>query len=556
MRRKKKGLSLVIALLMAFTVAGCNFNTEQTNTQTPAPNNGNQTAEPTAGKKVLRIYDSDEIPTLDTAQVHEDVSFAVVNNTMEGLYRRDANSQPYLAMAEKHDMSPDGLVHTFKIRENAKWNNGEPVTAHDFEFAWKKVFQAAGHYSFMFETAAVLNSTAILKGEKKPEDLGVKALDDRTLEVKLEYPNPLLNQLLSFPTFFPQKKEFVESKKEKYGLEFDTVLYNGPFMLTEWKHDQGWKYEKNPNYWDKDKVKLDQIDAYVVKDVSTALTLYESGQIDRVELTSSFVDQYRDKEGFLTIKDPSIRFLRFNHTHPALGNVNIRRAINLAWDKQGLTDVILNDGATPLYGMVPGGFFFSPEGKDFRQLNGDINKGTVEQAQEFWKKGLQETGLSEVKVALNLADTDTQKKVGEYLKNQLEKNLPGFTLELKSVPTNQRLELEKAVNYDISLSSWGPDYSDPMTYIDMWVTGGSANRMKYSNAKYDEMVKQAKMETDMSKRFQMMLELEKMLLDQDVAVAPVYQEGLAVLQRPTVKDYVVLPTAPRYNYMWVDIAGQ
>ncbi|QQE75809.1 peptide ABC transporter substrate-binding protein [Brevibacillus composti] len=551
----KKSVSLVLAFLLAFTVSGCNFNSEQSNTNTQTPGTAEQPSQQPAAKKVLRIYETDEVPTLDTAHAHDSASFAVLNNSMEGLYRRDPNSQPYLAMAEKHDVSPDSLVHTFTIRSNAKWSNGDPVTAHDFEYAWKRVYEEAGHYSFMFETAAILHAPQIQKGEKKPEELGVKALDERTLEVKLEYPNPLLNQLLSFPTFFPQKKEFVESQKDKFGLEYNTTLYNGPFMLTDWKHEQGWTFEKNPHYWETDKIKVDQIDVYVVKDVATALTLYESGQLDRVSLNSSFVDQYRDKEGFTTIKDPSIRFLRFNHTHPALANANIRRAINMAWDKEGLTNVILNDGATPLYGVVPGGFFFSPEGKDYRELNGEINKGTVEQAQELWKKGLQEVGVSEVKVALNLADTDQQKKVGEFLKNQLEKNLPGFTMELKSVPTSQRLELEKAITYDISISSWGPDYSDPMTYLDMWVTGGSANRMKYSNPKYDEMVKQAKTETDLSKRFQIMLELEKMLLVEDVAIAPLYQEGLAILQRPTVKDYVVLPTAPKYNYQWVDIVS-
>lgn len=553
---KKRNGFLALTLMAALTVTGCNFNSGESNSQAPAPSNngGTTTEQPKSDKKVLQVYNTDEIPSLDSAHVHETVSFTVLNNTMDGLYRRDKNGQPYLAIAGKHDVSADNLVHTFTIRDNAKWSDGSPVTAHDFEFSWKKVFREAGHYSFMFESLAVKNAVAIEKGEKQPDELGVKAIDDKTLEVTLEYPNPLFNQLLSFPTFYPQKKEFVESKGDKYGLEFDNALYNGPFMLTDWKHDQGWTYVKNPNYWDAANIKLDQIDGYVVKDVSTALTLFESGQLDRVELNSSYVDQFKADPRFHIIETPTIYFLRFNHEHPVLKNKNVRKAIAMAWDKQGLTDVILNDGSSPLNGLVPKNFSKDASGKDFREYNGDMQKGSVDEAKALWEQGLKEAGVTEVKLGVNAADTDRSKKIGEYLKNQLEKNLPGLTLELKNVPSNQRLEIEKAIQYDLSLGTWGPDYADPMTYIDMWVTGGSANRMKYSNPKYDELVQQAKVNTDLEKRFQQMVELEKILIEEDVAIAPMYQEGLAILQKEFVKDYVYLPTAPSNNYLWVDIA--
>ena len=551
--KKRKGL-LAIILLAAMTIGGCNFNSGESSTQPQTPSGDSSTTEQTASdKKIMKVYNTDEIPSLDTAHVHETVSFTVLNNTMEGLYRRDKTSQPYLAMAEKHDVSEDGLVHTFTLRENGKWSDGSPVTAHDFEFAWKKVFREAGHYTFMFDTAAIKNAAAIEKGEKQPDELGVKALDDRTLEVTLEYPNPLLKQLLSFPTFYPQKQEFVEAQGDKYGLEYNTTLYNGPFMLTDWKHDQGWTYTKNPNYWDAATVKLDQVDAYVVKDVSTALTLFESGDLDRVELNSSFVDQYRDDPQFQIVETPTIYFIRFNHEHPVLSNKNIRKAIAMGWDKQGLADVILNDGSIPLNGLVPKKFAYDASGKDFREFNGDMLQGTLDEAKALWEQGLKETGVTEVTLGVNAADTDRAKKIGEYLKNQLETNLPGLTLELKNVPSNQRLEIEKAVEYDLSLGTWGPDYADPMTYIDMWVTGGSANRMKYSNPKYDELVQQAKTDTDMERRLQTMAELERILIEEDAAIAPMYQEGLAILMRESVKDYVYLPTAPTNNYLWADI---
>ena len=555
--KKGKGL-LSFTLATALALGGCNFSSDSgSGNQAQSSDSGSSNVQQTGndGKKVFRTFYTDEIPTLDSAQSHETAGFTVLNNTMEGLYRRDKNSQPYLAAAEKHEVSEDGLVHTFTLRENGKWSDGSPVTAHDFEFAWKKVFRDAGHYMFMFETAAVKNATAIINGEKQPDELGVKALDDRTLQVTLEYPNPLLNALLSFPTFFPQKQEFVEKVGDKYGLEYDTTLYNGPFMLTDWKHDQGWTFSKNPHYWDAANIKLDAVEQYVVKDVSTMLTLFESGQLDFVELNSSYVDQYRNDPRFKVIETPTIYFLRFNHEHPVLKNKNIRKAISLAWDKQGLTDVILNDGSTPLNGLIPKKFAYDASGKDFRDYNGDMQQGTLEEAKKLWEQGLKEVGVTSVTLGVNISDTDRFKKIGEYLKDQLEKNLPGMTLELKNVPSGQRLEIEKAVQYDLSFGTWSPDYADPMTFIDMWVTGGSANRMKYSNPKYDELVQQAKTDLDMERRFQTMVQLEKMLVEEDVAIAPVYQEGLAVLLRENVKDFVYLPTAPSYNFLWIDIAN-
>ena len=544
MRRKIKKSALTLGMATALLLSGCNFSNS-----TEKEDEGN---EDNKVSQTLNVTEPADIPTLDSTKAHDGIAFTVLNNINEGLYRQDENNLPIEALATEHKESEDKVVHTFTLRDS-KWSNGEPVTAQDFEFAWKRVMKDNSPYAFMFVTAGIKNAEAILNAEKDADELGIKAIDEKTLEVTLEAANPLFQTLLTFPTFLPQNQKFVEEKGDQYALEADGILFNGPFKLVEWTHEQGWKYEKNEDYWDAKEVKLDNINVYVVKDPSTGTNLYETEKVDRVELSSALVDQYKDDANFQTMQESGLVFLRFNHNHPVLENKEIRKAINMAIDKKGLTDVILKDGSTPLNGVVPAGFYNSPENKDYRELNGDFNTGTVEEAQEAWAKGLKETGQKDVTVSINIADSDDQKKVAEYIQAQLEDNLPGFKLEIKAVPFAQRLEIEKAIEYDLSLSSWGPDYSDPMTYLDMWLKDGSANRMDYHNPTLDELVTQARIESDLTKRYQMLLDLEKILLEEDAAIAPLYQEGESILIREKIKGVLVHPTGAEFSYKWASI---
>ncbi|MGH2319135.1 peptide ABC transporter substrate-binding protein [Planococcus sp. SE5232] len=545
MGRTRKTQIFMIMIAFVLFLSGCNFNSSESS------NEENAAAEGEAGQ-VLNISTTADIPTLDSTKAHDGIAFTVLNNVNEGLYRQDENHEPIEALVTEHTENEDQSVHTFTLRDS-NWSNGDPVTAQDFEYAWKRVMKDASPYNFMFVTAGIKNAEAIMNEEMDAEELGVKAIDEKTLEVTLEAANPLFQSLMTFPTFLPQNQKFVEEQGDQYALEAENILFNGPFTLVDWTHEQGWKYEKNEDYWDADTVQLDAVNAYVVKDPAAGVNLYETNKVDRIVLSSEAVDQNKDDENFDTILEPEIIFLRFNHNHPVLGNKNIRQAVNMAIDKESLTDVILKNGSTALNGVVPEGFFKSPSGEDFRDLNGDFNTGTVEEAQALWEKGLEETGATEVTVSINIADSEDHKKVAEYIQAQLEDNLPGFKLDIKAVPFAQRLEIEKAVEYDLSLSSWGPDYSDPMTYLDMWLEGGSANRMDYSNAKLEELVSAARTETDLEARYQMLLDIEKILLEEDAAIVPLYQEGAAVLMRSKIKNLLVHPTGASFSYKWVTI---
>ncbi|WP_163969517.1 peptide ABC transporter substrate-binding protein [Oceanobacillus halotolerans] len=554
---------LLFLLLSSFLllITACNFGDETSSEQdgddgaTETENDSSEeegTSDESSGEKVINLVEESDIPTLDSSHAHDGIGFTVLNNVKEGLYRGDENHTPQLAMAEDHQVSEDGTVHTFTIRD-AQWSNGDPVTAHDFEFAWKRTFEEVGHYNVMFETASVLNATDIINGDKSPDELGVEATDDKTLVVTLENANALFKQLLTFPTFLPQNQSYVEEMGEDYGTEAENVLYNGPFVLDSWSHDQEWTYKKNPDYWDASAVNLDQINVNVVKETSTAVNLWETEEVDRIELSSSYVDQYTDAEEFEVIELPDIVFMRFNHNLEQFQNANVRKAIDMAIDKEGLTNTILNDGSLPLNGLVPLNFSNSPDNhEDFREINGQFNEGTVEDAQALWEEGLSEIGSDGFNVALTVSDDENHQKAAEYIKNQLETNLDGLTVEINTVPFSARLEQEKAVDYEMVISTWGPDYSDPMTFIDMWVTDGPANRMDFSNEEYDELVQQARVETDAAARYELLLQAEQILMD-EMHIAPLYQGAYSMLTRTFVKDVVHHPAAPEWDYKWADV---
>lgn len=557
----KRKLFLVLIVSMFALLAACNFSgSEDANSDAGSDNvsndgdsggtNNNENGE--TSEQVLNIVEQDEIASLDLLLAHDTVSGTVIANTREGLYSIDKNGEPVLAGAAEHKVSEDGLEHTFVLHDNV-WSNGDPVTAHDYEYSWKRTFEEIGYYTYSFANAKILNAQEIMDGEKSADELGIEAIDDSTLVITLAGPSPLLKYSLAFTAFFPVNQAFVESEGEEYGTEYDKSLYNGPFILTDWKHDQGWQYKKNPDYRDADSITLEEINVHVVKEESTAVNLFEAGDLDQIAITSAFIDKYQDSPDFNAVVTAGLKFLRFNHNHEALSNENIRRALDMAWEKPALTEVILKNGSIPTYYLVPD-IAKAPSGESFRSLNGDFT-GTLEEAQEYWKKGLNEIGKDTVEVGLLTADDTDYKATAEYLKNQWETNLEGLTVNIVLQPFQARLELEKAIDYDISISSYVPSSADPLNYLDMWVTGKSFNRMDYSNPEYDELVNNAWNEIDEEKRYEMMLEAERILFD-DAAIGPMYQDAVAIIKQPYVHDVIKQPTLPSYDYRWAYIKGK
>ncbi|WP_242294578.1 peptide ABC transporter substrate-binding protein [Bacillus cereus group sp. BfR-BA-01381] len=559
-KKKMKKLTAVVAPVLAMSMAltACSTSGGDKKTSTNSSSGGDsKSGEKLAAKQVFNKTENQEIPTMDTSKSTDTLGSQILGNTMEGLYRLDKENKPIPAAAESSTKSEDGKKYTFKLRKDAKWSNGDAVTAKDFVFAWQRLLDPKTAAEYAFIAFPIKNAEAVNKGEKPVTELGVKAVDDLTLEVELEQAVPYFLNLVAFPSYYPLNEKFVKEKGDKYGLESDTTVYNGPFVLTDWKHEQGWKLKKNDQYWDKKTVKLDEINYSVVKEPATIVNLYDSGQIDFGLLTGEFVDKYRNnKEEYGVYNEPSTFFIRLNQKRGGqdtpLKSKKLREAIALSIDKKNLTNVILNDGSKPADYLVPKGLAAGPDGKDFQETFKNGVKPDAKKATAAWEEAKKELGKDQVTIEFLNYDTGNAKKVGEYVKDQIEKNLKGVTVNIKLQPFKQKLKLESDQDYDISYGGWSPDYADPMTYLDMFESKHSHNQMSFSDQKYDEIIKKAggELMSDAKKRWEELGKAEKLLLEEDVALVPLYQSARSYVMKPHVKGVVKHNISPEYSYKW------
>lgn len=543
--KKKVPMLLASTLTVSMILGGCGYSKEDSQAKAKG--------DTSSAKQVINLVETAELPTMDTTLTTDGTSSNVMNNTMEGLYRLGKDNKLVPGVAESYEKTEDGKKYTFKLRKDAKWSNGDPVTAKDFVYSWQRAVDpdtAAKSAYIMFD---VKNAEKINMKQLPPDQLGVKAVDDYTLEVELDNPVPYFVDLTVYPLFYPLNEKYVKEQGAKHGLEANTTLYNGPFVLSEWKHEQSFQLKKNPSYWDNKEVKLDEINYNIVKDTATAVNLYETKAVDRVYLSAEFVDKYKGGKDFKTTSDPTVYFLRLNEKNPALANKNIRKAISMGFEREAMVNTMLNNGSKGAYGIVPADFTKGPDGKDFRKENGNLVKADAKEAKKYWEAGKKEIGKDKIELELLNSDTELAKKTSEYLKGELEKNLPGLTVNIKTQPFAQVLKLESSGDYDMSFSGWGPDFPDPMTFLDLFVTNGAQNKMGYSNPKYDEIITKAKKDgSDLQARWNNLLSAEKMLFD-DAAIAPIYQRGRAYLQRETVQDIYINKYGPELSFKWASV---
>ncbi|SDQ35385.1 peptide ABC transporter substrate-binding protein [Carnobacterium viridans] len=514
-----------------------------------------------ADTQELRLTAASEIPSMDTALATDLTSFTVMNNVFEGLYVLGPDAEPVLGVAaEEPTISEDGKTYTFKLREDAFWSNGEPVTADDFVYAWQKVAapETASGYAYMFD-GLIQNATEIINDEMDPTELGIKALSDTELEITLMQPTSYFDQLLTLPFFFPQNRAFAQEQGDEYGSTNETLVYNGPFVLEGWNQASsvGWTFEKNEDYWDADSVVLDTVTVDVIKEVTTELNLFENGETDIAFLSGNFVSQYSEDPNFHSSLNATTFYIEMNHLNneetTELSNANIRLAIASAIDKDGYVDNVLQDGSASIDGFVPAGLASNPTTKsDFREDAGNLLPYDLEKATEAWNAGLSELGTESIELELITSDTEDSKRLAEYLQDQLQKNLPGLTVTLRSMPFSMKLETVREGNYDMAVNSWIADFADPINYVERFDT--DINRMNYSNPDVDALVDIAKaIFDDDEARWETLVEIEKVSLGEDAALAPLYQSADSYLLNPKVKDYYKRVFGPdSYKWTWIE----
>src|SRR5690625_4975844 len=557
MKLRQWVLFVVIGLMLAVVVACSSDDANETSGETGTEGNGDTSGEDEG--KALNFINPENIPTMDSSLATDESSFVYLAATTEGLYRLDADTQTTPGIAEDHEESDDGLTWTFNLREDAEWQNGDPVTAHDFVYAWQRAVDpdTGSEYGPYMMNDVIKNAEAISKGDKPVEELGATAEDDYTLVVELENPTPYFETLTTFGTFFPLNEDFIEEKGEDYAMNADNLLANGPYKMNNWEStSDSWELVKNEDYWDADSVEMDKLTFEVVKDPQTAVDLYQSGVVDRIDLTSDLVDECSTDEDYVATPDTFVHYIKMNQTNnEALANENIRKALSRAFDKEAMVNEVLNNGSFVANGIIPADFTPMPDSEeDFREVSGDHVLYDVDEAQEYWEKGLEELGTDSVEIELLTDDDETTKTMVEYLANQFSSNLPGLTIDLKKVPKEQRLDLDDSADFEMQVTRWGPDFLDPFTFMNLFTTDSGNNHMDYSNPEYDKLVKDtaSDLATDNPARYENFLEAEKVLFE-DGAIAPLYQASRAQLISPRIEDVHVNPFGATYEYKWADV---
>jgi oligopeptide transport system substrate-binding protein len=558
MKKSKFSLLLVSTLAASMFLGACSGGSSTNNN---AGKNTKSTAGQLADKQVINVLETAEIPTLDSVMNQDVLGSEILSQVTSGLYRLDQTGTK--AIPDDADGMPtfnsDKSVLTIKLKKNVKWSNGDPVTAHDYVYAWQRGIdpKTASPYVPYMMTDKIKNATEISEGKAPVSSLGVKAIEDYTLEIDLVRPLPYIDSLLTFSAFYPQNQKYVESQGADYAKDAAHLLYSGPFKLTKWdgtSADQ-WTLAKNADFWNAKNVTLQQVNFNVVKDPQAAVNAYEAKQADITGrlASSAIISQYQGTKDLVQYLEPSMWWLKMNENNPVLKNLNIRKAIALAVDKKAYVNNVLSNGSIPANFIVPKQFAYN-NGKDFRSDAGNYVQTNKSQAKKLWQQGLKELGQTSVTFTMVGQDTETAKKEDAFIKDQLEKALPGLTVNIQSVPFKIRIDREDKQDYDLLHAGWGPDYADPMTFLDLFLTGGEQNHMSYSDPKYDKLIKDAQttLAAKPDERWKALQQAEKILLQDDAALAPLYQRSVNLLVNPKVKGLQHNPYSD-FSYEYIKV---
>ncbi|MCH4039879.1 MAG: peptide ABC transporter substrate-binding protein [Eubacteriales bacterium] len=506
-----------------------------------------------ASDEDLNVMMETPVESLDPQQATDGTSFEVIADYTDGLMQMDENGEPVKALAESYDVSDDGLTYTFKIRDDANWSNGDPVTAQDFVFAWQRAVDpsVASEYAYMLsDIGQVKNAADIIAGTKDKSELGVTAVDDKTMKVELNVPVPYFLSLMYFPTFYPVNEKFFESCKDTFGTSPETTLSDGAFILDDYEPAAtSFHLKKNPDYYDAGRIKLAGIQYQVIQDSQQALMSYQNGELDTTMVNGDQVDSVKDDPEFKAVGAGYLWYLSPNISAvPELANQNIRLAMTMAIDRDSIVNDVLKDGSEATYTAVPLDFATGPDGKYFSEDQTkfkDVCSYDADKAAEYWKKGLEELGESSMTINMLVDADDAPQKVAQVLQEQLQNALPGLTINITVEPKKQRVQDMQDGNFQLGLTRWGPDYDDPMTYLGMWVTNNSNNYGLWSDKDYDAIIDKCTtgdLVSDTQGRWDAMYDAEKIVMDQAV-IFPLYTQCNAMMVKSNVKGIEYHPVA-------------
>ena len=516
-----KKILLLISLILAMFIVSCGKNNKSNGKSVTF----NMEAEPTS---------------LDPQLLTDMGGFIITGMTYDGLVRLNEKNEIIPAGAESWSKSDDGKVWTFKIRKGMKWSNGDPVTAKDYYRGMKRGLEpkTASEYAFIMyyiENAEQYNGGSLKDFEK----VGIKVKDDYTLEITLSKPAPYFIKTMIMPIYFPVNEKALAENGESYATEADKSIYNGPFIMKEWTHDNKVVMEKNPNYWNAQNIKIDTLTAMMIPDFNSATNFFENKELDLTKISIEKMKSFEGKPSLKEFPDGRVYYLGFNQSNPILKNKKIRQALSLAISKNELVNNVLNGAGIVGSGIIAQGT--SGEKGDFRTEAGNI-LASFENAnvKQLFEEGLKELGMTanQVKLKLTVDEKGTGKKEGEFYQSQWKEKL-GIDVDVEILTYKERIARAKAGQFEIVRYAWGPDYADPMTYLEIFHSNAKEiNFAKYSNPRFDELIDLAKVNQDNKTRMNAMKEAEKILSDDFIYSALYYQVGL-YLVNPKLKGVVI-----------------
>ncbi len=540
--RKILAMVMALALLCAtFTACGDTSGTSSSaGTSSTASDSGDSSAaeegETATGGSggTLNMRNTMEPTSLNTLLATYAYDFTPINAMIECLYRDDENDVPQPAGAETVDISDDKLVYTFHLREDATWSNGDPVVATDYEFAWQQALnpKVASDYAYMLYF--IHNAEPYFNGEVEWSEVGVKVIDDHTLEVTLDNPLPYATDLFAFPTLAPINQKFYEEVgADKYATDAEYFCCNGMYELTEWSHNSQIVFQKREEYWNADAVGPDEIVYKIITDSQAGLNSYLSREIDYTDLDSGEVVQQAEAAGFEVGVKParSSYYLIVNTEDEFMSNQNLRLALAYSIDKQALVDTVYQNDNQPMTSFTPPAIYGAAgaDGPSFQEAlleeRGEMYpaSGDLEKAQEYLQAALEELGctVDELNLSIDCADDSLRRNCATFLQEQWRQNQGIENITVNSMQTKQVSANRQSGDYCMSLGGWSPDYNDAINFLDLWVTDGGNNDSFWSNEEYDNLIAQATAEADEEVRQQYLFDAEE-ILAAEMPIIPLY----------------------------------
>ncbi|MEI6534550.1 MAG: peptide ABC transporter substrate-binding protein [Verrucomicrobiaceae bacterium] len=489
----------------------------------------------------LVFINSAEPETLDPAMTTDQVSMRLGESLFEGLCRLNSQGQSEPGVAERWEVSDDKRRYTFHLRPNSVWSNGEPVTAHDFVKSWERVLNPVTGSDYATQLYPLKNAREY--NEEKLKDfskVGVRALDDRTLETTLENPVPYWIDLCAFLTLAPVHLPTVEKHGGKW-IQPANIVGNGPFLLERWLIDDNIRLRKNPRYWDAANVKLNTVEVLPISNPNTALNYFYTGQadllMDKGMVPVSLVNQLKEQPWFHTGPFLGTWFIRINSTKAPFNDARVRRAFALAVDRKRIVEKITRLGEQIAFSLTPPG-----AGKNYQPPAGPSLD--VKQARELLAQAGFPGGKGFPRVEYLYLPLDIERNIAIELQSMWRENL-GVEVNLTKQEQKIWLSSMRELSYDLCRSSWVGDYNDPNTFLECFTTGNGNNRTGWASARYDELIAAAAREADVAKRHSSFADAEKILISDEAPIIPVYhyvgvqfrRDGLKGVQANMIDDH-------------------